>query len=77
MYKDLLIEYFSNTNQIKNQSQTSLPKEKRFQGIFKSEPISSSSSSDDDQVKLGEKVLSSRKKQKIINYLFNEINISR
>jgi len=67
MYQDLIKEKIFQINQE--------PKEKRFQGIYK--PDSSSSSSDDEQEKFGSKKLSNRKKQKLINYLFVEIDISR
>ena len=67
MYKDLIKEQIFQTNQE--------PKVKRFQGIYKQD--SSSSSSDDEQEKFGSKKLSYRKNQKLINYLFVEIDISR
>lgn len=69
MYKDLLLEHLNKSNYIS--------KNNRFQGIYKPEDNSSSSSSDDEQEKFGSKKLSNRKKQKLINYLFLEINISR
>jgi len=49
--------------------------ETRFDGIYKGEEISSSSS--DDEQTLGSKKLSQRKSQKLLNYLLVEINSSR
>ena len=69
MYKDLLLEHINKTNTIS--------KDQRFQGIYKPDENSSSSSSENEQEKFGSKKLSNRKKQKLINYLFLEINISR
>lgn len=69
MYQDLLREQIEKCNQI--------PKDKRFQGIYKPDESSSSSSSDEEQDKFGSKKLSKRKKQKLLNYLFVEINCSR
>lgn len=69
MYKDLLLEHINKTNTIS--------KDQRFQGIYKPDENSSSSSSEDEQEKFGSKKLSNRKKQKLIDYLFFEINISR
>ena len=69
MYEDLLKEHLI------NKTQNFI--DKRFQGIYKSEENSSSSSSDDEQDKFGTKKLSDRKKGKLINYLFVEINASR
>ncbi len=71
MYQDLLYEHFTKLNQSENKI-----KDKRFQAIYKPED-NSSSSSDDEQEKFGAKKLSTRKKQKLINYLFLEINSSR
>ena len=71
MYQDLLIEHL---NKIKENTNII---DKRFQGIYKPDENSSSSSSDDEQNKFGSKKLSNRKKQKLINYLFKEIDISR
>jgi hypothetical protein len=70
MYQDLLLEHL-------NKPSKAVTIDKRFQGIYKPEENSSSSSSDEDQVKFGCKKLSTRKKEKLINYLFLEINISR
>jgi hypothetical protein len=69
MYQDLLLEHLNKSNTI--------TKDTRFQGIYKPDENSSSSSSDNEQEKFGSKKLSNRKKQKLINYLFLEINISR
>ena len=69
MYKDLLLEHINKTNTIS--------KDQRFQGIYKPDENSSSSSSENEQEKFGSKKLSNRKKQKLIDYLFFEINISR
>ena len=71
MYKDLLLD---NLNKNK---ENNIIKDKRFQGIYKPEENSNSSSSDEEQEKFGSKKLSERKKQKLINYLFLEINTSR
>ncbi len=68
MYEDLLREHLNTINNIQI--------DERFQGIYKPEE-KSSSSSDDEQDKFGSKNLSSRKKEKLINYLFGEINTSR
>ena len=70
MYQDLLLEHL-------NKPSKTVTTDKRFQGIYKPEENSSSSSSDEDQVKFGCKKLSTRKKEKLINYLFLEISISR
>jgi hypothetical protein len=72
MYQDLLLDHLAKSNQNEQK-----PIDKRFQGIYKPEENSSSSSSDDEQEKFGYKKLSTRKKQKLINYLFLEINSSR
>jgi hypothetical protein len=68
MYEDLLREHLNKINNFST--------DKRFQGIYKPEE-NSSSSSDDEQEKFGSKNLSSRKKEKLMNYLFVEINASR
>ena len=69
MYKDLILEHLNKPN-------TNIP-EKRFQGIYEVDEKSNSSSSEEDEVKFGSKKLSKRKKEKLINYLFFEINVSR
>ena len=71
MLKDLLFEALNKNKE--NHIKT----DRRFQGIYKPEENSSSSSSDEEQEKFGSKKLSERKKQKLINYLFLEINTSR
>lgn len=53
-------------------------KNNRFKGIYSPDDSKSSDSeSEDSQKQFGEKKLSSTKKNKIIEFLFVEINISR
>ena len=67
MYIDLLKANYEIKEEIK--------KETRFDGIYKGEEISSSSS--DVEQTLGAKKLSQRKSQKLLNYLLVEINSYR
>ena len=71
MYQDLLIDHLNKIKENRNIV------DKRFHGIYKYEENSSSSSSDDEPDKFGSKKLSNRKKQKLISYLFMEIDISK
>ena len=71
MYQDLLIEHLNKVKENKDII------DKRFKGIYKPDENSCSSSSDDEQDKFGSKKLSNRKKQKLFNFLFMEIDISR
>ena len=52
-------------------------KDKRFEAIYGPEEKSSSSESEDEQVKFGNQKLSKRRKEKLISYLCYEIDISR
>ena len=52
-------------------------KDRRFDAIYGPENNSSSSDSEDEQSKFGNKKLSIKKKEKLISYLFYQINITR
>ena len=75
MYIDLLKAHYNVKNEQKIEIKYEMGKTSRFSGIYKPEEDSSSSSDDDST--LGSRKLSSRKSQKLLNYLLVEINSSR
>lgn len=71
MFKDLL-------GLKRTKPESSEDKNNRFRGIYSPDDSNSSDSeSEDSQKQFGAKKLSSTKKNKIIRFLFVEINISR
>ena len=75
MYIDLLKAHYNVKNEQKIEIKYEMGKTSRFSGIYK--PDEESSSSSDDDSTLGSRKLSSRKSQKLLNYLLVEINSSR
>ena len=75
MYIDLLKAHYNVKNEQKVEMEYDIGKTSRFSGIYK--PEEGSSSSSDEESTFGNKKLSSRKSQKLLNYLLVEINSSR
>ena len=75
MYIDLLKAHYNIKNEEKMEIKYEKGKTSRFSGIYKPEEGSSSSSDEDST--FGNRKLSSRKSQKLLNYLLVEINSSR
>ena len=75
MYIDLLKEHYNIKNTEKIEIGLDREDTSRFSGIYK--PDETSSSSSDEESTLGSRKLSSRKSQKLLNYLLIEINSSR
>ena len=75
MYIDLLKSHFNVKKEENIEIKYNIGKNSRFSGIYKPEEESSSSSDDDST--FGTRKLSSRKSQKLLNYLLVEINSSR
>ena len=75
MYIDLLKAHYNIKNEQKIELKNETGKTSRFSGIYKREEGSSSSS--DEESTFGNRKLSSRKRQKLLNYLLVEINSSR
>ena len=75
MYIDLLKEHYNIKNAEKIEIGLDREDTSRFSGIYK--PDETSSSSSDEESTLGSRKLSSRKSQKLLNYLLIEINSSR
>ena len=75
MYIDLLKSHYNIKKEENIEIKLDKTNKSRFSGIYKPEEESSSSS--DDESTFGTRKLSSRKSQKLLNYLLVEINSSR
>ena len=75
MYIDLIKAHYNVKNEQKIEIKNETGKTSRFSGIYK--PEEGSSSSSDEESTFGNRKLSSRKSQKLLNYLLVEINSSR
>lgn len=72
---DLLKAHYNINTEEKIEIKKDTKKASRFSGIYK--PDETSSSSSDEETTLGSRKLSSRKSQKLLNYLLVEINSYR
>ena len=72
---DLLKAHYNINTEEKIEIKKDIKKASRFSGIYK--PDETSSSSSDEETTLGSRKLSSRKSQKLLNYLLVEINSYR
>ena len=76
MYIDILKAHYKAKNEEQISINYDTQNSSRFSGIYKPDEISSSSS-DDGETTFGSRKLSTRKSQKLLNYLLVEINSSR